>query len=127
MIEVKIPTEIKKFREVAFFGLSYRRAISLAVAFLISVLTFWISTKYLKIVGWNNIMKEVTNGAISYVIIPIMLVGGIVGYFEYNGMMIEKFAKSWWNYTFGQRHRVYESTNLYDILGSTDDNKKGGK
>lgn len=95
MIEIRIPKEIKNYREKFFFGLTVRQCICAAVALLLCVPLY--------IFGGKILPQELISWLVLIVAAPLML----VGFFKYNDMTFEKFAAEWLYFKFSLQKRVY--------------------
>ena len=95
MIEIRIPKEIKNYREKLFFGLTLRQCICAAAALLICVPMY--------IFGSKLFSQEVISWIVVIIAAPLML----VGFFHYNDMTFEKFAIEWFYHHFSLQKRVY--------------------
>lgn len=111
-MEIKIPKEIRQYRENVFFGLSLRQCICSLVAVAIAVGIYFGLKDY---VGQETVSWLCIVGAA-----PI----AFAGFFSYNGMLLERFIVVWVRSEFlcaGKRYFVAE--NFYqklheDILNS---------
>ena len=80
MIAVRIPEEIKKYKEKIMFGLNARQLIATLLALFVCVpLYYW---------GRDYIADDI----LSWLIIGIALPLVAIGYFKFNGMPMEKFT-----------------------------------
>ena len=80
MIEIRIPKEIKNYREKLFFGLTLRQSICTAIALLICVPIYIFGNRFLP------------QEAISWVVILIAVPLMFTGFFRYNDMAFEQFV-----------------------------------
>lgn len=95
MIEIRIPKEIKNYREKLFFGLTLRQCICAGTALLICVpLYIW---------GSKFFSQEVISWLVVIIAAPLML----AGFFRYNDMTFEKFTVEWFYHHFSPQKRVY--------------------
>ena len=108
MIEIRIPKEIKNYREKLFFGLTLRQCICAGAALLICVPLYIFGNKILP--------QEAVSWVVILVAVPLML----VGFFRYNDMMFEQFAVEFMFHNFTPQKRIYsfeppfmEFRNLY--------------
>lgn len=124
MIEIKIPKEIRKYKEKLFFGLTLRQFIWTAVVLCLNVPLYFYGRKYVgdDIAGWGVIL----------VAFPIFL----IGFFEYNGMSFEDFMLAFIKQEFiNPQKRIYQAENnieeIFDYIKEentkTKGKKKGGK
>ncbi len=80
MIEIKIPKEIREYKEKIAFGLTVRQCLSVAAALLICVPLY--------IFGKDFIGEDLVGWVVILIAAPIF---GF-GFFKYNGMTFEKFV-----------------------------------
>ncbi len=79
-MEVKIPKEIRQYKETIFFGLSARQFICALLAVLIAAGAY---------LGLGRVMgKE----AASWLCIVLASPAALAGFFNYNGMTFEQFV-----------------------------------
>lgn len=95
MIEIRIPKEIKNYREKLFFGLTLRQCICAGASLLICVPLYIFGSRYLS--------QEVISWLVVIIAAPLML----VGFFRYNDMTFEKFAVEWFYQMFSPQKRMY--------------------
>lgn len=95
MIEIRIPKEIKNYREKLFFGLTLRQSICAGVALLICVPLY--------IFGNKIIPQEALSWLVIIIAAPLML----AGFFRYNDMNFEQFAVEFIYHNFTSQKRVY--------------------
>lgn len=107
MIEIRIPREIKNYREKLFFGLTLRQCICAGIALLICVPLYIFGNRFLP--------QEAVSWAVIFVAVPLML----TGFFRYNDMMFEQFAMEWFAHNFMPQKRVYDYEPLYMELRGT--------
>lgn len=108
LIEIRIPKEIKNYREKLFFGLTLRQCLCAGAALLICVPLYIFGNKILP--------QEAVSWVVILVAVPLML----VGFFRYNDMMFEQFAVEFMFHNFTPQKRIYsfeppfmEFRNLY--------------
>ena len=101
MIEIRIPKEIKNYREKLFFGLTLRQWICAGVALLICVPLY--------IFGRNFIPQEMVSWLVILIAAPLML----AGFFKYNDMFFEQFAVEFFYFYFFPQKRVYSSEPVF--------------
>ena len=108
MIEIRIPKEIKNYREKLFFGLTLRQCLCAGAALLICVPLYIFGNKILP--------QEAVSWIVILVAVPLML----AGFFRYNDMMFEQFAVEFMFHNFTPQKRIYsfeppfmEFRNLY--------------
>lgn len=104
MIEIRIPKEIKNYREKLFFGMTLRQCICAAVALLICVPLYIFGNRFLP--------QEAVSWVVIIVAVPLML----AGFFRYNDMNFEKFAVEWFYQNFAPQKRVYTDEPIYLTL-----------
>lgn len=80
MIEIKIPKEVRSYKETIFFGLTLRQIICLSIALSINVPMYIFLKPY--------IGDEIASWIIMFTGVPLFL----VGFFKFNGLPFEKFA-----------------------------------
>ena len=95
MIEIRIPKEIKNYREKLFFGLTLRQSICAGVALLICVPLYIFGNKF--------IPQEALSWLVILIAAPLML----AGFFRYNDMTFEQFAVEFIYHSFTPQKRVY--------------------
>lgn len=95
MIEIRIPKEIKNYREKLFFGLTLRQSICAGVALLICVLLYIFGNKF--------IPQEALSWLVILIAAPLML----AGFFRYNDMTFEQFGVEFIYHNFTPQKRVY--------------------
>jgi hypothetical protein len=95
MIEIRIPKEIKNYREKLFFGLTLRQCICAGIALVICVpLYIW---------GNRFLPQEAVSWAVVLVAVPLML----TGFFRYNDMVFEQFALEVINFYASPQKRIF--------------------
>ena len=104
MIEIRIPKEIKNYREKLFFGLTLRQCICAGVALLICVPLY--------IFGRNFIPQELVSWLVILIAAPLML----AGFFKYNDMFFEQFAVEFFYFYFFPQKRVYSYEPVFSDL-----------
>ena len=95
MIEIRIPKEIKNYREKLFFGLTLRQCLCVGIALLICVPLY--------IFGRNFIPQEIVSWLVILIAAPLML----AGFFKYNDMFFEQFAVEFFYHYFSPQKRIY--------------------
>ncbi|MCM1524820.1 MAG: PrgI family protein [Ruminococcus sp.] len=96
MIEIKIPKEIKEYKSKLFFNLTVRQCICSGVALGICVPLY--------IFGKNYMSEDLVSWIVILIAVPLFL----MGFFKYNNMYFEEFAKEWIAFNFGIQRRKYE-------------------
>lgn len=105
MIEIKIPKEIRDYKEVIFAGLNLRQIISLSVAFAINVPLYIFTKPY--------IGDEIASWLVMIIGVPVFL----VGFIKFDGMPFEKYFLIMLRFNFlVPRRRRYKIDNIYTIL-----------
>ena len=107
MIEIRVPKEIKNYREKFFFGLTVRQCVCAAAALLIGVPLYIFGGKFLP--------EELISWLVMIIAAPLML----VGFFRYNDMTFEKFAVEWFYHTFAPQKRIYSFEPVFMALRKT--------
>ena len=95
LIEIRIPKEIKNYREKLFFGLTLRQCLCAGAALLICVPLYIFGNRFLP--------QEAVSWVVILVAVPLML----TGFFRYNDMMFEHFAAEWLFQNLTPQKRVY--------------------
>lgn len=107
MIEIRIPKEIKNYREKLFFGLTLRQCICAGAALLVCVPLYIFGNRFLP--------QETVSWAVILVAAPLMF----AGFFRYNDMMFEQFAVEFFYHSFTTQKRVYTSEPIFTELRNT--------
>ena len=95
MIEIRIPKEIKNYREKLFFGLTLRQCICAGIALLICVpLYIW---------GHHFLPQEAISWIVVFIAVPLML----TGFFRFNDMTFEQFAFEVIRFYASPQKRIY--------------------
>ncbi|OMD35658.1 PrgI family protein [Paenibacillus odorifer] len=118
MIEIRIPKEIRTYKEKLFFGLTLRQLICTTIAIFVNVPLYWF--------GKDIIGAEAASWVVILIAMPLFL----IGYFTYNGMTFEQFLKSLIQHEFiYPQKRKYETLNIFEVLAQESATKggKGGK
>jgi hypothetical protein len=105
MIEVRVPKEIRHYKEKLFFGLNVRQTFSIILALSINIPLYIFIRPYIgdELASWLIIL---TAG-------PLIL----IGFFNYNGMPFEHFILCIVRFQFlTPQKRKYVVENLYDLL-----------
>lgn len=95
MIEIRIPKEIKNYREKLFFGLTLRQSVCAGIALIICVPLYIFGNRFLP--------EEAVSWAVIILALPLMF----TGFFSYNDMTFEKFAAELARSYFTSQKRVY--------------------
>lgn len=105
MIEIKIPKEIRDYKEVIFAGLNLRQIISLSVAFAINVPLYLVSKPY--------IGDELASWLVMFVGVPVFL----IGFIKFDGMPFEKYFQIMVRFNFiVPRKRKYKIENIFTVI-----------
>ena len=116
MIAVRIPEEIRKYKEKIAFGLTARQLVCTLVALFICVPLYWFGRKY--------ILEDI----LAWIIIAIAIPLEAVGFLKINGMPMEKFAvaafKFEWLYP---RKRKFKTENVWRSWNNRKAAKSGKK
>lgn len=94
-IEIKIPKEIKEYKETFLFGLTVKKFVSLALALLICVPLY--------IFGKNFMPEEMVSWAVMLAGAPIL---GI-GFVTYHNLTFTQLIKRFFDMTFHPQKRKY--------------------
>jgi hypothetical protein len=95
MIEIRIPKEIKNYREKLFFGLTLRQCICTAIALLICVPIYIFGNRFLP--------QEAVSWVVIIIAVPLMF----TGFFRYNDMAFEQFALEVIRFYTSPQQRIY--------------------
>ena len=104
MIEIRIPKEIKNYREKLFFFFLLRQCVCAGVALLICVPLY--------IFGRNFMPQELVSWIVILIAAPLML----AGFFKYNDMFFEQFAVEFFYFYFFPQKRVYSYEPVFSDL-----------
>jgi len=105
MIDIRIPKEIRKYKEKLFFGLTARQFVCTVIAGVINIPLYFYSRQYLG--------DDLASWLVIAIAIPIML----AGYFSYNEMPFEEFLITVIKFEFiYPQKRKYVTENLYELL-----------
>ena len=96
-IEVRIPKEIKDYKEKIIFGLSFRQLISVAIGGVVCLGTYFI---FKKLLG-SNIASDI----IIIEAIPIFA----FRFIKIKGLNFEKYVKLLIKHKFSTKKRIYET------------------
>lgn len=96
MIEVRIPKEIREYKEKLFFGLNLRQTITTALAIAVCVPLYIYGQKYIHI--------ELLSWLIIAIAAPLIL----IGYFNFNQMPFEKFLLVWFRMNWHPQKRKFQ-------------------
>lgn len=105
MIEIRIPKEIRTYKEKLFFGLNLRQLICTLIAIIINVPLYWFGKDY---VG-----ADTASWIVIFIAMPLFM----IGYFNYNGMTFEQFIKSVIQHEIiYPQKRKYVTVNMFELL-----------
>ena len=82
-MEIKIPREVRSYKETIFFGLSMRQFFCSAVAVAVATVAYFGLREYLG------------NEGVSWVCILVALPIALIGFVTYHEMTLERFAIAW--------------------------------
>ena len=101
-IEVRINKEVRNYQESLFFGLSLRQLIFALLAIAVAVGVYF---------GLRSVLDT---GEIGWVCVLCAFPFALGGFFQYNGMTLERFLLAYIRSEFLYPHRlVFQSDNLY--------------
>lgn len=102
MIAVRIPEEIKKYKEKIAFGLTSRQLVSSIIALAVCVPLYWFGRSY--------IPEDVLSWLIILIALPLLA----IGFFHFNGMPFEKFIVAWLKFEIlFPRKRKFKTENAF--------------
>lgn len=105
MFAVRVPEEIRKYKEKLFFGLNARQLLSVAVASAISIPLY--------MYGRNYIQEDILQMAVVFITIII----GAVGFITIQGMPLEKYGIAVFKTIFLMpNRRCYKGNNVFSEL-----------
>ena len=96
MIEVRIPKEIREYKEKLFFGLNLRQTITTGLAIALCVPLYIFGQKYINV------------DVLSWIIIVIAAPLVLIGYFNFNQMPFEKFIMAWFRTNYNPQKRKFK-------------------
>lgn len=104
MIEVKVPKEIREYKEKFWAGLTVRQLISCAIALIIIVPLYFFGNKVMneELVGWFCMFLGVFIGAF--------------GFYNHNGMNFENFVVAILKAFFTPNKSIYSRKTLVDKM-----------
>ncbi|WP_324825135.1 PrgI family protein [Sinanaerobacter sp. ZZT-01] len=104
MIEIKIPKEIRKYKETFWMGMTLRQTICAVAACAMNIpLYLWLS---------DYIGRDLAGWIVMFTTTPLAL----IGFFTYNGMKFEKLAWCVFRFNFLPQKRKYQTENLFAYL-----------
>lgn len=101
MIVVRVPDEIRKYKEKIMFGLNARQIISVSLAFAICVPLYFF--------GRDFIHEEILAWTIILIAVPL----AAIGFFKFNGMPMEKFVVAFGKFAIYPIKRKYKVENAF--------------
>lgn len=102
MIAVRIPEEIRKYKEKIMFGLNARQLIATLIALFVCVPLYFY--------GRNFIPDDILSWLIILIAVPLVA----IGFFRFNGMPMEKFVVAYLKYNlFYPNKRKYKVENAF--------------
>ena len=124
-MEVKIPREVRRYKESIIFGLSMRQFICSAIAVGIAVIAYFGLREYLG------------NEGVSWVCILVALPVALIGFVTYHEMTLEHFIWTWirselimpkrlWFASDNYMHMAYKERKL-ERVHEKNINKRGDK
>ena len=100
-MEVKIPREVRKYKESIFLGLSMRQFFCSAVAVGIAVLAYF------------GLRESLGNEGVSWVCIIIALPVALIGFVTYHEMTLELLVMAWVKSEFLMPKRLFFKADNY--------------
>lgn len=105
MIEIKIPKEIRHYKEKLAFGLTIRQLISVTLALSINIPLY--------ILGKDVIGDELMSWIVIIIAVPLAM----IGWFNYNGLNFEQFLVTLiQSEILYPKKRIYQSENFYENI-----------
>lgn len=104
MIEVRIPKEIREYKEKLFFGLNLRQTITTALAIAVCVPLYILGQKYISV------------DVLSWIIIGIAAPLILIGYFNFNQMPFEKFIVAWFKMQWLPQKRPFKYEPVFWVI-----------
>lgn len=102
MIVIRVPEEIRKYKERLAFGLTARQLISTIIMLIICVPLYWY--------GKNYIPEDILAWLIIIIAAPLVA----IGFISFNGMPMEKFFVVWMRFeVLFPRKRKYKTENVF--------------
>ena len=119
MIAVRIPEEIRKYKEKIILGLNARQLISVLLTAFICVPLYYFGRDY------------ISDDILAWVIILIAVPLVSVGFFRFNGMPMEKFAVAFLKYGFffplKRKYKVDNAFRAWQNTAIKEDSPKSGR
>lgn len=105
MIEIKIPKEIRHYKEKLAFGLTVRQLIAITLALSINIPLY--------IVGKDVLGDELMSWIVIIIAVPLAM----IGWFDYNGLNFEQFLIALFqSEILYPKKRIYKSENIYENI-----------
>lgn len=101
MIAVRIPEEIRKYKEKILIGLTARQLIAVILTALICVPLYWF--------GMDYIPEDTLSWLIILIAVPLLA----IGFLSFNGMPMEKFFVAWVKFEVYPRKRMFRTDNAF--------------
>lgn len=112
-MEIKINKEILTYQETIFFGLTMRQFFCSALAVVTALGLYALLSR---VMGRESVSWICILGAAPF---------AVAGFFQYNGMKLEKFAWVWFKSCFLlSNHRVWKSQNRFIPQAKRQEGKK---
>jgi hypothetical protein len=115
MIEVRIPNEIKNYKETWYFGLNTRQLICVGLAIAINVPLYMYCRDIIhpELMGWIRIITG------------IVFCG--IGFYEYNNMKFEKFLWTYLKFKTSPQLRLYKTYTFAEFAELQESKRRRGK
>lgn len=105
MIDIRIPKEIRNYKEKIYAGLNLRQLICVGLAICINVPLYWYGRKILG--------DDLASWLVMVTAVPLMS----IGFIKYNGMSFEELLIAILNFELlTPQKRKYRVKNIYEIL-----------
>ena len=104
MIEVRIPKEIKDFKEKLFFGLTLRQSICTVIALSICVPLY--------LYGQESMSEDTLSWLVLLISLPLLL----LGFVKYNDLTAEQLFVAWLKMQVNPQKRLYKQESIYDNI-----------
>ncbi|MDR2650646.1 MAG: PrgI family protein, partial [Clostridiales bacterium] len=102
MITVRIPDEIRKYKEKIMFGLTARQLIATVLDFAVCIPLYLVGRRY------------ISDDILSWMIILISAPVFSIGYFHFNGLPMEKFIAALLKFELLYPHsRIFKTVNAF--------------
>lgn len=105
-IEVRIPKEIKEYKEKVIFGMSIRQLIFTGIAVIVSIATYFLLDRY------TNLSSEVLGYVVIFEVMPLLAFGWI----KKNGLHFEKYITLIIRHNLGTQIRPYQTKLLSEYV-----------